>query len=69
MPDLVLKFLSKFGSASRKEIDELLWDKLSDALNDAQKKSKIGNILTKLRVDGVIFNAGSRTAPEWKACE
>lgn len=67
--DLVLKFLSKFGSASRKQIDELLWDKLSDALNDAQKKSKIGNILTKLRVDGVIFNAGSRAAPEWKACE
>ncbi len=67
--DLVLKFLSKFGSASRKEIDELLWDKLSDALNDAQKKSKIGNILSKLRVEGAIFNAGSRTAPEWKACE
>lgn len=67
--DLVLKFLSKFGSASRKEIDELLWDKLSDALNDAQKKSKIGNILTKLRVDGAIFNAGSRAAPEWKARE
>ena len=67
--DLVLKFLSKFGSASRKQIDELLWDKLSDALNDAQKKSKIGNILTKLRVDGAIFNAGSRAAPEWKARE
>jgi ATP-dependent DNA helicase RecG len=67
--DLVLKFLSKFGSASRKEIDELLWDKLSDSLNDAQKKSKIGNILTRLRVDGAIFNAGSRAAPEWKASE
>jgi ATP-dependent DNA helicase RecG len=67
--DLVLKFLSKFGSASRKEIDELLWDKLSDSLNDVQKKSKIGNILTRLRVDGAIFNAGSRAAPEWKASE
>lgn len=67
--DLVLKFLSKFGSASRKEIDELLWDKLSDGLNDTRKKSKIGNILTRLRVDGVIFNAGSRAAPEWKARE
>jgi ATP-dependent DNA helicase RecG len=67
--DLVLQYLSKFGSASRKEIDELLWDKLSDALNDAQKKSKIGNILTGLRVGGAIFNAASRTAPEWKKCE
>lgn len=67
--DLILEYLSKFGSASRKEVDNLLWDKLSDALNDAQKKSKIGNILSKLRVDGVIFNAGSRPAPQWKKCE
>lgn len=67
--DLILEYLSKFGSASRKEVDNLLWDKLSDALNDAQKKSKIGNILRKLRVDGVIFNAGSRPAPQWKKCE
>ncbi len=67
--DLVLQYLSKFGSASRKEIDKLLWDKLSDALDDGQKKSKIGNVISKLRVDGVIFNAASRTAPEWKKCE
>lgn len=67
--DLVLQYLSKFGSASRKEIDKLLWDKLSDALDDAQKKSKIGNILTGLRVSGAIFNASSRTASEWKKCE
>lgn len=67
--DLVLQYLSKFGSASRKEIDNLLWDKLSDALDDAQKKSKIGNVLSKLRVEGAIFNAASRTAPEWKLCE
>lgn len=67
--DLILEYLSKFGSASRKEVDNLLWDKLSDALNDAQKKSKIGNILSKLRVDGVIFNAGSRPAPQWKKRE
>ncbi|HCP80359.1 MAG TPA: transcriptional regulator [Octadecabacter sp.] len=67
--DLVLQYLSKFGSASRKEIDELLWNKLSDALDNTQKKSKIGNILTKLRAAGRIFNAGSKAAPEWKARE
>lgn len=67
--DLVLQYLSKFGSASRKEIDKLLWDKLSDALDDTQKKNKIGNVLSKLRVDGAIVNAASRTAPEWKKCE
>ncbi len=67
--DLILEFLSKFDTASRKQVDELLWDKLSDALNDAQKKSKIGNMLSKLRADGVIFNAGSRPAPQWKKRE
>ncbi len=48
---------------------ELLWDKLSDALNDAQKKNKICNLLNTLRVDGVILNAGSKAAPEWMARE
>ncbi|OED38230.1 hypothetical protein AB833_20475 [Chromatiales bacterium (ex Bugula neritina AB1)] len=32
--DLVLEFFSKFGTALRKEIDQLLWDKLSDSLTD-----------------------------------
>ena len=67
--DLVLQYLSKFGSASRKEIDKLLWDKLSDALDDGQKKSKIGNILTGLRVGEAIFNDGPRAAPQWKKRE
>ena len=32
--DLILEYLSKFGSASRKEVDNLVWDELSNALND-----------------------------------
>lgn len=67
--DLVLEFLSKFDTASRKDIDQLLWDKLSDSLTDVQKKAKIGNIISKLRIDGAISNAGSRTAPQWKKAE
>ena len=50
--DLVLKFLRKFASASRKQIYKLLWDKLSKALRDVRKKSKNKNILNKLRVSG-----------------
>ena len=67
--DLILEYLSKFGSASRKEVDKLLWDKLSDVLNEAQKKNKISNILSRLRSNGAIINAGSRTAPHWKKIE
>ena len=57
------------GTASRKDIDALLWDKLSDALSDDQKSNKIGNLLTKWRRNGVIFNAGTRPSPEWKLKE
>ncbi len=67
--DMVVEFLRKFGSASRKDVDELLWDKLSDALDDTQKRNKIGNLLSSLRNKGVIFNAGSRPAPTWKLRE
>ena len=67
--DLVVEFLSRFDTASRKEIDHLLWDKLSDTLTEDQKKAKIGNIISKLRIDGIIINTGSRTAPQWKKAE
>lgn len=66
---LVTDYLAKFGSASRQEIDTLLWDKLSDALDEPKKKAKVGNILTKLRRAGQIRNAGSRGAPEWRLAE
>ena len=36
-------------SFSRQDIEELLWDKLSDCLNAQQKKVKINNIIAKLR--------------------
>ena len=62
---LVMDYLAKFGSASRKEIDTLLRDKLSDALDDQQKDNKIGNLLTSMRQAEKIRNAGSRKAPNW----
>ena len=66
---LVTDYLAKFDSASRQEIDTLLWDKLSDALDESKKKTKVGNILTKLRRAGQIRNAGSRGAPKWRLVE
>lgn len=62
---LVMGFLESYGSASREDIDKLLWDKLSDSLNDEQKKNKIGNLISSLRMNGRIRNEGSRTAPKW----
>ena len=62
---MICEFLEKFGSASRKEIDELLLNKLSDALDDKQKSTKINNLLTKLRMEKVIHNTGSKKSPAW----
>ena len=67
--DLVVQYLRKFGSASRKEIDKLLWEKLSDALDEAQRRHKVGNLLSELRHKGAIANTGSRAAPLWRLCE
>lgn len=62
---LICEYLQKFGNASRKEIDELLLDKLSDALDEKQKLTKINNLLTKLRKDSVIHNTASKRTPAW----
>ncbi|ABA89966.1 ATP-binding protein, putative [Syntrophotalea carbinolica DSM 2380] len=66
---LITDYLKKFGKASREEIDKLLLDKLSEALDADQKKKKVGNLLTKLRRSGVIRNDGSKKCPEWVIAE
>lgn len=62
---LVTDYLAKFGEASRQDITNLLWDKLSDALDEQQKRNKVMNLLTKMRKSGQIHNAGTRTKPRW----
>ena len=51
---LIVDYISKFGKASRKEIDELLISKLSDALTDRQKYDKVTNLLSSLKRKGII---------------
>ena len=66
---LILDYLEKHGSASRKDIDTLLWKILSEALDDEQKSHKIGNLLSNLRRSGKIKNHGSNKIPEWRLAE
>lgn len=47
--NLIINYISKFGKASRKEIDELLLDKLSDTLSERQKYDKVTNLLSSLK--------------------
>ena len=66
---LITDYLAKFGEASRADINKLLLDKLSEALTEKQKGNKISTLLTKLRRQGTIVNAGSDTAPSWQLAE
>lgn len=66
---LTRDYLVEYGSATRKEIDKLLWGKLSDALDDEQKHNKISNLITNMRRSGKIINIGSRKGPIWKIAE
>ncbi len=57
---LIVDYIKKFRSASRRDINKLLWNKLSDVLDEKQKKNKIRNLLTALSTkDKVIKNIGS----------
>ena len=66
---LLTDYLKKFEAASRTEINDLLLDKLSDALSDSQKYIKISNLLTKMRRLGLVENRGSDRAPRWVLAE
>jgi ATP-dependent DNA helicase RecG len=52
--DLILKALDQHITMSRPDIDNLLMTKLPEALTDKQKVSKIGNLLTALRMANKI---------------
>jgi ATP-dependent DNA helicase RecG len=66
---LVLDFLSKFAPASRLDLDHLLLSKLSDGLDEEQKRNKVGYLLTRLRRADRIRNVGSRKASRWVLAE
>ena len=52
--DLIITYLAQHGKKGRAEINELLLDKLPDALTEKQKHIKVGNLLLALRRSGII---------------
>ena len=62
---LILEYLRQFGKANRAEIEILLMDKLSMALNDTQKHNKVGNLLASLRKEGKIRIGENKM---WELC-
>jgi Predicted transcriptional regulator containing an HTH domain and an uncharacterized domain shared with the mammalian protein Schlafen len=63
---MIIAFIKKYNSANRQDIDQLLMDKLSDALNETQKKNKIKNLLSDMsKNDNSIKNMGSDKKSKW----
>jgi len=53
--DLIIEYLARWKEASRKQIENLLWDKLSDVLDEKSKKNKIMHLLQSLRKNNTII--------------
>jgi len=62
---MILLFIEKFGFATRKDLDDLIMEKLSVLLTFNQKKNKINNLISTLRKENIIENVGSDTKPQW----
>jgi len=63
--DLIKKAIREHDSLARKEIDELLWDKLPDWMDDNKKKNKVTNLISELRMKDQIENIGSGKKSNW----
>lgn len=63
--DLVEKAIKEHKNLERSDIDELLWNKLPEWMNEKQKKIKINNLLSEMRMKNRIVNEGTDTKPKW----
>jgi ATP-dependent DNA helicase RecG len=64
---MVIKYLKKYGHASRQDILELLLDKLSDVLDEKQKRNKIRNLLYAMsKRDKTIRSMGAGSKSRWE---
>jgi ATP-dependent DNA helicase RecG len=62
---LVTDYLAKYGSATRKDLDDLLLSKLPDVLDATQKASKVRNLLQAMRRGGLIHRVGPKATATW----
>lgn len=57
--DLLMEYLGKWGTTPRCKLQNFIWDKLSDVLNDKQKEYKVTNLLKALKKENRIMRTGS----------
>jgi ATP-dependent DNA helicase RecG len=63
--DLIEKAIKEHKSLMRSDVDELLWNKLPEWMNEKQKKVKINNLLSEMRKKNRIANNGTDTKSKW----
>jgi ATP-dependent DNA helicase RecG len=63
--DLICKAIQEHGSLTRQDINDLLWNKLPDWMNDTQKTYKVGNLLSDLKRKNQIRNDGTKKKSMW----
>ena len=65
--DLVLKYISNFGNITKKELNDLLMDKLPDSLNIEQKRRKIRYLVNDCLngKEKILENKGTNRNPIW----
>lgn len=64
---LILNFIEEYGSCTKKDIDDLILDKLPDILDIEQKRNKIKTLIQALsKRDKKIYNSGTNRKPIYK---
>jgi ATP-dependent DNA helicase RecG len=63
--DWIIQGIKDHGSLSRQDIEGLLMAKLSDLYDSKQKKNKITNLISELRMKGIIRNDGTDLNSKW----
>lgn len=61
---IILEYL-KVSPAKRRELEAFVLPKMSSLLTEAQKVKKLGNILNRMRVKGLIVNSGNGRKSIW----
>jgi ATP-dependent DNA helicase RecG len=63
--DWIIKGLEDHGSLGRSDINDILWNRLSDLYTDEQRRIRINNIIASMRQKGLIRNTGTDSRPIW----
>jgi len=64
--EMIVAYLQRFGKATRKDIDQLLLNKLSDALDARQKRHFVTNLLQEMKRERSIDLDGATRRAQWR---